>query len=585
MSFFVTPKSAREGAPVQKTYVDVLYDHAGYLRANGGKLGPGSLSGKKVCVVGGGPAGLATAYLLRLQNASVSLYEATQRIGGRVDTQHPVSNDPACFEMGAMRVPPSEQLFGYFWNEIFNLPAPTVFPDPGKVDTKIVFQNQVYDWPAGGNPPAIFTNVSKGWNAFAGSPTLQSIATSLCDARTFGQAKTLWQPLIYQAGAPLGPEQGYSTISFFQGLVQAFVENYAKYGCEKWSSRDFALFGALGLGSGGFGPLYQVNFSEIVRLVVNGLETNQQFYAAGLSRLTDAFANALPAGTIQPQRRVTAVTPHGGLEHPVRVFSVDASGTQHSEYFDAVVIATTTRSMQVDMDITEPPPAGVSAQEASETGAVGTGRLKMPITNDQATAVQELHLMNSSKLFVLTQTKFWQGTNMPQNIQTDGLVRGLYCLDYPNSNYGVVLVSYTWGDDSTKYIAIKDPNERFDLLLRSLSPYADLAPFVTALRSQALRQHTTLIDWQDERQYYGAFKLNYPGQDGFNQSLYYQFLSSQNGVFLAGDSVGFCGGWIEGALQTAMNATAAIVQRFCGVGGLAPNNPMMQNATQYSYGP
>ena len=70
-----------------------------------------------------------------------------------------------------------------------------------------------------------------------------------------------------------------------------------------------------------------------------------------------------------------------------------------------------------------------------------------------------------------------------------------------------------------------------------------------------------------------------------NQALYYQFLSSRSGVFLAGDSVGWCGGWIEGALQTGMNAAAAIVQRFCGVGGLAPHSPMTQNPTQYSYGP
>jgi hypothetical protein len=34
-----------------------------------------------------------------------------------------------------------------------------------------------------------------------------------------------------------------------------------------------------------------------------------------------------------------------------------------------------------------------------------------------------------------------------------------------------------------------------------------------------------------------------------------------------------------------MNAAAAIVQRFCGASGLAPNNSMTQNSSQYSYGP
>src|SRR5262249_22143328 len=159
-----------------------------------------------------------------------------------------------------------------------------------KVDTKIVFQNQVYDWPAGGSPPSIFNNVSNGWNNFAGSEQLSTLGLQLSDPSQFAQAQATWQSLVYQGSAPLGPEQGYSTISFFQGLVQAFVENASKYGCTPWTSQDFALFGALGLGSGGFGPLYQVNFAEIVRLVVNGLETDQQFYSAGLSSLTDALA-------------------------------------------------------------------------------------------------------------------------------------------------------------------------------------------------------------------------------------------------------------------------------------------------------
>ena len=68
-----------------------------------------------------------------------------------------------------------------------------------------------------------------------------------------------------------------------------------------------------------------------------------------------------------------------------------------------------------------------------------------------------------------------------------------------------------------------------------------------------------MIDWQDTPHYYGAFKLNYPGQDVLNQRLYYQFLDDDTNIYLAGDSISFSGGWIEGALQTGMNAAAAVV--------------------------
>lgn len=566
MSFFSKPSTAPRkanvatGDSIQKTYVDILYDHAGFLRANGGKLGPGDLQGKRVCVVGAGPAGLATAYLLRKHNATVTVMEASDRVGGRIDSFRP-KGDGAIFEMGAMRVPPSEQLFGYFWNDVFDLPKPDTFPDPGKVDTKVVFQNQVYDWPAGGSPPAIFDNVSQGWSAF--TEGFSDLIADLCDPARFEHALPKWQKLVYTAKG-LGPEQGYSMVSFFQGLVQAFTEHHERYGCAAWTERDYALFGALGLGSGGFGPLYSVNFAEIVRLVVNGLETNQQFYSAGLGSLVQRLGASLPDGSVRFRRKVTAVYPHrqGGAH-----VQLNGGGVEH---YDNVVIATTTRAMQVDMLLTEPQ----------------GGNARGSITDSESTAVQELHLMNSSKLFVLTKSKFWkQGKGIPQNIQTDGLVRGLYCLDYPDSNYGVVLVSYTWGDDSTKYIAIKDPRQRLEHLLRSLETYDDLKPFVRKLREEILPEFTELVDWQDQQNFYGAFKLNLPGQDAMNQRLYYQFLTAQDGVILAGDSVGWCGGWIEGALQTAVNAAAAIVQQACGPSGLAPRNPMTQNPRQYVYGP
>ncbi len=288
MPFFTTNKSAEADSSnvPPLTYVDILYDHAGYLKTNKGQIGSGSLTGKKVGIVGAGVAGLSAAYLLKQMGVSVTIFEASSRPGGRVYSLNPVPGDAAIFEMGAMRVPPSEQLFSYFAN-LFGVKPGGQFPDPGKVFTQIVFENQTLDWPAGGSPPAKFKTVSTAWGNLANS--FSQITQNLTNPLTFAAAKKDWQKLIYTAVTP-GPEQGYSTISFYQGLVQAFVENYAKYGLtQPWQPEDFALFGALGVGSGGFGPLYQVNFAEIILLIVNGLETNQQFYPGGLGALIKGF--------------------------------------------------------------------------------------------------------------------------------------------------------------------------------------------------------------------------------------------------------------------------------------------------------
>ena len=320
------------------------------------------------------------------------------------------------------------------------------------------------------------------------------------------------------------------------------------------------------MGSGGFGSLYMVNFAEIARLIVNGMEIDQQFYPTGLSGLTNGFARTL-GNNIQFGCKVSAVSRHSS-KAPVSITYLQhgGGGLPCTQNFDAAIVATTTRAMQLDIGITDP-------------------AFNMPILNSrQSTAIRELHMMNSSKLFVLTKTKFWQQKGLPANIQTDGLCRGLYCLDYPSrEGYGVVLISYTWGDDSTKCIALKNPAERLEVLLQSLAACA--SDFVNAMRPQIMPQYTRLIDWQDEAQFYGAFKLNYPGQDSRNQSLYYQFLDSESGIFLAGDGVAWCGGWIEGALQTGINAAAGVVNHLVGSTGLYDGNPLSQDHLLYDYGP
>ncbi len=105
-------KTHIDPADYPATYIDILYDHAGYLRANGGGIGPWSLAGKRIAVVSSGAAGLISAFQLMQMGAAVTIFEAADRAGGRLYTIYPVPGAAAAFEMGAMRVPPCEQLFG-----------------------------------------------------------------------------------------------------------------------------------------------------------------------------------------------------------------------------------------------------------------------------------------------------------------------------------------------------------------------------------------------------------------------------------------------------------------------------------------
>lgn len=561
MSFFVTPDAVEncfETAQHPKTFIDILYEHRTYLDNNKGFLGPKAVGpSKRVAIVGAGPAGLVAGWLLMKMGINPVIYESdAERVGGRVWSYYPVSGDPANFEMGAMRVPRAEQLFQYF-ADMYGM-AHTRFPDPGAVDTLLYYKNKTYQWPAGGKPPApLFTKVSKDWKRLVQTLTPVTRALQQGDYPT---AQKRWQTFL------TGSAYNWSTVSFFQGLKQQFSD---------WGVNEFGLFGALGIGSGGFGPLYQVNFAEIARLVINGLESCQQFYPGGLGALPNGLyqsstsrrglpdASLARLGAVQFKEKVERVFPQ-----PDGTIVVASSSGQKP--YDAVIIATSTRSMQVDLGIANPP----EGQEPAISEAAMTG-------------VRKLHLMNSSKLFALTKTKFWLQAGIPANIQTDGLCRGVYCLDYgPGTHYGVVLVSYTWGDDSTKLLAVQPAEDRFKTLVESLKP-AD-SGFTDALLAQTMQIKN--VDWELEPDYFGAFKLNYPGQGAYNQSVYYQFLAARGpntdkGVYLAGDSVSWSGGWIEGALQTGMNAAAAVAYRLGGgMSALHDKNPMTQNPTQYNYG-
>jgi len=200
------------------------------------------------------------------------------------------------------------------------------------------------------------------------------------------------------------------------------------------------------------------------------------------------------------------------------------------------------------------------------------------ITQKSKVAIRNLHLMNSSKLFVSTKTKFWckenniSGGVLPQNIQTDESMRGLYCLNYDGENpdgMGVVLISYVWGDDSSKLLALT-PKQRFDQFMATIRKVN--VEFADALATEANYETMASIDWENTENYYGAFKLNYPGQEQMVSDVFFQFKTNVNGIVMTGDSISWAGGWLEGAMTCSVNSACAIAH-FLGA-ELLNNSPM-----------
>jgi tryptophan 2-monooxygenase len=538
--------------------LDTLYDFHAFVRSGPIARLPAGAVGKKVAIVGAGAAGLVAAYELLRIGVEPVVFEATDRVGGRAyslpfqDGGAPSAN--AFAEMGAMRFPLSARVFFHYARDVFRMRSSGQFPDPGKVYTRLYYQNSLIDWPAGSPAPDDegFRRIGRDWSAF-----VRGLLGPLERCRRAGRregTRACWQELIHR----------FANKSFYAALRE---------GIPHWGGEDVNKFAALGIGSGGFGPLFQVGFLEILRIVAHGWEEDQQLLPGGISRLMESFCTA---EVVQPDGTRTSLQQRGAvrLRCPVRALErapggvlvhLEERGARRSELFPAVIVATTTRAMEL---------IGLTAG-GRRAGAV----LSQPVK----VAVRNLHLMSSSKLFIRTATKFWLEApdRIPQTILTDELPRAVYALDYPQLAEGVVLISYSWGDDSAKLMGLAK-EERLRLcreVIREVS--REFADNLEPVNGEVLS-----VDWDREPFHHGAFKLQYPGQEADLQAAYFQFLSvndpaTDTGCYLAGDSVSWSGGWVEGAMHTGLNAACAAAKRLGAI--LGPNSPLSQSPRLYDY--
>ncbi|HWT27422.1 MAG TPA: FAD-dependent oxidoreductase, partial [Mobilitalea sp.] len=89
---------------------------------------PGSLKGVKVGIIGGGLAGMASAFELRKLGADITILEASQdRIGGRVYTYYFDPEGMYYGEFGAHRIPVSHETTWHYIN-LFGLDTISLTP-------------------------------------------------------------------------------------------------------------------------------------------------------------------------------------------------------------------------------------------------------------------------------------------------------------------------------------------------------------------------------------------------------------------------------------------------------------------------
>jgi len=584
-----------------------VYDYPQLVRDNSDPFANVTDQSVKVAIIGAGYAGATAAYELRRAGITdITIYEARRDsngdplVGGRAYSPTFTSNSKEYVnEMGPMRVPENSKLFWHYFSKVWEKHNPgeadqiqKIFPNPGVVATQLIFRGLKYSWNGDDSPqpeePDNPNNVNweqlqKDIGEFIGSlnyegESVNTIAKLLQQKNlTFEKVRIFnyWRHFLLK----------YNDVPFIKALEDYFGD--------RWGEEQYNMFATLGLGTGGFGPLFPVCFLEIFRLL---LWQYDQEYSPSMP-MADIVDGLLSYHNDGPSINILNETvDYIGIDteenNKVNVYSINTNNNINSQQYDYVIVATTLRSMQIRMNLD----AKVPPRDYGDDQSNHTYKSTAVFGSDDDYKIRESiripHIMNSSKLFGLMEPKPWAKNlgieGWPEYegepikcVLTDTLARQMYFLDpYPEQENAAsnVLISYNWGDDSTKIMAIRNyesyqtiyPSNSSDFVLNkayqfgiegSLGKDDPIAKALDSIQVGEANTHLASVVWQEEPMIYGAFKIDYPNQYYATSQLVYQYQQLNKRVYLAGNNCSFYGGWIEGAMQSAVNASAAVLRQ------------------------
>lgn len=516
------------------TFIDGLFDYLPLLKDGPLCEIPPQTQGTKIAIVGAGASGLLIGHELLKMGLEPVIYEASDRVGGRLYTKRfeQIQDDnPPFAELGAMRIPRSSLIFFHYAKKL-GLNFDYKFPSPGTVNSAIYYRNKLHYFSPTQALPLQFDQIRILWELFANN--LVRPIHEEWEKGNIDRVRMLWQMYIEQ----------FKNKSFYEVLYER---------SPILKANQINLFGALGIGSGGFNSVFQVSFLEILRIMINGYIESLVLISQGASQFAEKLYRlpvTTPAGVTTSLEKMQCVklnTPVVLLDYntetkrPILQIKRQDKSIERVEYPATVFTGSMCAAHLINL---------------SEKTKSGVFLFSDSVRN----AIRSSYAIASSKTYICTKNKFWLEKELPRCILTDGLTKATYFLDYPHTQHGVVCMSYSWGIDAMKINAV-EPKDRLVMFRRIME---EISPELNK-NLEPLNNEVICIDWINQKYQNGAFKLLTPGYDGKQKKIYFQFQSvlteDDKGIYLAGDSVSWSGGWVEGALYTGINAIYAVAKR------------------------
>jgi lysine 2-monooxygenase len=498
---------------------------------------PTTRYGEEVAIVGAGMAGMVAAYELMKLGLKPVIFEAS-KMGGRLRSQIFEGTKDTVAELGGMRFPVSGTAF-YHYVHLLGLET-RPFPNPltpASGSTVVDLEGETHYAESLADLPAVFREVAEAWAQALEEDAQFSGMQAAIRARDVPTLKRLWNQLV-----PLWDDR---TFYDFIASSKAF---------STLSFRHREIFGQVGFGTGGWDSDFPNSMLEILRVVMTECDDHQRLIVGGADQVPHGLWRHAPDRLTHWPAGTTLETLHGGATRP-GVSAINRAADGRLSVMDCWGVTRAYAAVLITCQSWL-----LTTQLACEESL---------FSHKMWMALDRTRYMQSSKTFVMVDRPFWKdkdpetGRDVMSMTLTDRLTRGSYLFDNGPDKPGVICLSYAWMGDALKMLP-QPVEKRVKLALDALQkiyPKVDIASHIIG--------EPICVSWEADPHFLGAFKGALPGHYRYNQRMYAHFMqdsfpAAHKGIFIAGDDVSWTPAWVEGAVQTSLNAVWGIVHHLGG---------------------